>query len=100
MSTTVYPGLTDWLAMKTGGDDRRGWIIARRWQQFAEDIGVNYKIVHQTLTGMSEKIINESQVLKEAFTQQHGECKVIGDIIAIIEQRVHKVRSSLEAANK
>jgi len=99
MSTAVYSDLTDKLAMKIGGDDRPDWIIARRWQQFAEDIGVSFKIVHQTLTGMSEKIIAESQALKQQFTVQHGECKVIDDIIAIIEKRVRKVDSSLEVAN-
>jgi len=100
MSTTVYSDLTNKLAMKIGGDDRPDWIIARRWQQFAEDIGVSFKIVHQTLTGMSEKIIDESRSLKEEFTAQHGECKVIDHIIAIIEQRAHKVTTCLEAANK
>jgi len=100
MSTTVYPDLTDKLAMKIGGDDRPDWIIARRWQQFAEDIGVSFKIVHQTLAGMSKKIIQQSQALKQEFTQQHGACKVIDDIIAIIGQRAHKISSCLEAVNK
>jgi len=98
MSTAVYPELTERLAMRIGGEDRPDWVIARRWEQFAEDAGVKYNIVHQTLTGMGDKLVAEAHALKEEFTAQYGACDIIDKIIAIIEQRVSKVTRALAAA--
>lgn len=97
MCTAVYEELTDRIAMKIGGEDRPDWIIARRWQQFAEDIDVGYKLVKQTLEKMSQQINAEAKVVQKAFTQQHGECAQLENIINIIETRSAKVISSLEA---
>ena len=100
MCTTVYEELTDRLAMKIGGDDRPDWIIARRWQQFSEDIDVGYKLVKQTLENMSNKIVNEAKELQKEFNNQHGECQLIEQIITIIESRASKVLNSLDAEQK
>jgi serine/threonine-protein kinase HipA len=98
MCTIVYPNLTDRLAMRIGGEDRPKWVIARKWEQFAKDIGIGYKMVRQSLVEMSERIVSESKKLKEGFTMQHGECEIIDSIITIIEQRARKVLTSLNAA--
>ncbi len=99
MSTAVYPELTERLAMKIGGEDRPDWVIERRWEQFAKDVGVKYNIVHQTLIGMSEKLIVEAHALREEFTAQYGGCDIIDQIIAVIEQRARKVNRALAAAD-
>lgn len=91
MSTAVYEGLTPRLAMKIGGEDRPDWIIARRWEQFAKDVGIKYRFVQQTLLEMSEQIIEEAQALKKDFVTQYGLCEVIDKIIDVIEQRAGKV---------
>ncbi len=95
MCTAVYPELTDRLAMKIGGEERPDWVNARRWEQFAEDIGVKYNIVHQTLIAMSEKLVTEAHALKEEFTAQYGACDIIDQIIVVIEQRTRKVTRAL-----
>ena len=98
MCTAVYDELTDRIAMKIGGEDRPDWIIARRWQQFAEDIDVGYKLVKQTLETMSKKIVFEARAVQHEFQNLHGECAQIENIIKIIEARATKVLNSLAAA--
>ena len=98
MSTAVYPELTDRLAMKIGGEDRPDWVIERRWQQFAKETGIGYKLVRQTLLEMSDRIVDEADTQQQAFTRQHGTCEIIDQIIAIIEQRARKVTRALAAA--
>jgi len=98
MSTAVYPELTDKLAMKIGGEDRPDWVIKRRWEQFADDVGIKYSIVHQTLTAMSKKLLTEIHALKDEFAVQYGECDIIDRILAVIEQRTRKVTLALTAA--
>jgi len=100
MCTTVYDELTDRIAMKIGGEDRPDWIIARRWQQFAEDIDVGYKLVKQTLEKMSQKIIEEAKVVQKEFNKQHGECALLENIIKIIEIRSVKAMRCLVADSK
>ena len=95
MSTVVYPELAVRLAMKIGGEDRPDWVIGRRWEQFARDVGVKFTLVHQTLTGMSDQIRIEGHELREAFASQHGECEIIDRIMEVIEQRAQKITRAL-----
>jgi serine/threonine-protein kinase HipA len=95
MCTAVYPELTDRLAMRIGGEDRPQWVIERRWQDFATEIGIGYKLVRQTLLDMSESIATESRVLQKAFTLQYGECEIIERIIEVIGKRTRKIRMGL-----
>lgn len=90
--------LTDRIAMKIGKEDRPDWIIARRWQQFAEDIDVGYKLIKQILESMSKNIVIEAKELEKEFAHQYGECELIEKIINIIEARSVKVTNSLTAA--
>jgi len=98
MCTAVYDELTDRIAMKIGKEDRPDWIIARRWQQFAEDIDVGYKLIKQILGSMSKNVIVEAKELEKEFSHQYGECELIEKIINIIEARSVKVTNSLAAA--
>jgi len=98
MCTSVYEELTNRLAMKIGGDDRPDWIIARRWQQFSEEIDVGYKLVKQTLESMSNQIVIEAKELQKEFNHQYGECVLLTNIINIIETRSAKVISALNVA--
>lgn len=100
MCTAVYPELNNRMAMKIGGEDRPDWIIARRWEQFAKDIGVGYKMVRQMLVEMANGIVPAAQALQTVFTTQYGECDTLRRIIALIEQRARKVHTSLAAAQQ
>lgn len=99
MCTALYEELTDRIAMKIGGEDRPNWVIEQRWQQFAEDIDVGYKLVKQTLETMSKQIVLEAKAVQHEFQDLHGECAQIENIIKIIKVRATKVLNSLAVAD-
>ena len=98
MCTAVYPDLADKLAMKIGGEDRPDWIIAHRWQSFADDIGVGYKLVRQRLMTMKQSISESARQLHDEFIAEHGQCTTIDKILGIIKQRHDKTTAALNAA--
>lgn len=97
MCTAVYSELSDRLAMKIGGEDRPDWVIERRWQQFANDIEVKFKRIHEILSELSRSLKAQAASLAEAFKQQHGQCEIIDQILGVIDQRCRQVQASLNA---
>ena len=91
LSTAVYLDLTDRFAMKIGGEDRSNWVIERRWQKFAADVGVGFKIVCETLLKMSACIRDEALAEADAFYSEHGHCEIIEKIHGVVEQRSKKI---------
>ncbi len=85
MSTVVYEGLSEKMAMKIGGYYERDVIVARHWVKFADDIGVKPTIVLQTLKEFSKKLSELAQREGEEIIAQHGGAKTISQIISIIE---------------
>lgn len=98
MSTAVYPELANKLAMKIGGEDRPDWVIARRWEQFAKDIGIGFKLVRQTVLSLSGTLQAEAAEQAEVFQQEHGHCEITNQILAVIKQRCSNVTRALTAA--
>jgi len=97
MSTAVYPELTDRLAMKIGGEDRPDWVIAHRWEQLAKDIGIGFKLIRQTLLGMSESLPSVAATEAAAFQEHRGPCEIIDQILLVVEKRCAKVQAALNA---
>lgn len=97
MSTAVYPGLTERMAMQIGGEDRPQWIMTRHWEQFASDIGMGIKIIRQRLHEMAEKIVVESELLRKEFVEQHNECETINHIIKLIGQHSSKLLTRMDS---
>lgn len=97
MSTVVYPELTERLAMKIGGEDRPDWIIGRRWEQLADDIGVGFKLIRQRLLAMGEALTGAAASEAADFQVQHGECVIIERIRKVIGRRSRKVQAVLKA---
>jgi serine/threonine-protein kinase HipA len=100
MSTAVYPGLAERLAMRIGGEDRPDWIIERCWRRFADDVGIGFKLVRQTLVQMKEMVSEEANDLATEFHAEQGDCDVIDRIVGVIEQRKTKITNALAAANQ
>lgn len=100
MSTAVYPDLTERLAMRIGGEDRPDWIIERRWRHFADDVGINFKLVRQTLVDMTQPMSAHAQALAEEFHAQHGPHDIVDRIVALIERRSTKLNNALNAADR
>jgi len=91
LCTVIYPDLSSKSAMKIGGEYRPDWVAERHWQQFAADIGVNYKIVKQTTKKISAKITAECDAVAEDF----GSNKSIKKILKLINQRTKKLQMTL-----
>jgi len=83
------------MAMKIGGEDRPDWIIARRWEQFSEDTGINFKLVRKKCLEMANRLMNISVEFSPEFNQQHGENDQINKIVTLIEQRKRKLNTIL-----
>ena len=100
MSTAVYPELAQRHAMRIGGEDRPDWIIERRWQAFAEEAGIGYKLVRQTLLEMKDQVSEEAAALAADFEKVYGKVGIIGKILSIIEHRKNKIANMLAAGDR
>ena len=91
MCTSVYPDLAERLAMRIGGEDRPDWIIERRWQQFAGEVGIGFKLVRQTLLQMKDSVAKEANALAVEHDANYGVTDVVNRILSVIEARRKKV---------
>jgi len=91
LCTVIYPGLSSKSAMKIGGEYRPDWVAERHWQQFATDIGINYKIVKQTIKKISAQIIIDCDIVADDLENT----KHIKKIVKVIHQRVNKLHMTL-----
>jgi serine/threonine-protein kinase HipA len=98
MSTAIYPGLSDKPAMKIGGEDRPQWIIARSWQTLAQESGVGFKLVKQTLEKFSRALEQHAPILAKEFKHSELASEVTTAIQTVIHQRSEKVHTSFNAA--
>lgn len=85
MSTVVYEGLSEKMAMKIGGHYERNIIAARHFEKFSDDIGVKSTIVLQIVKEFSKNLPKLAQTKGQIFTAQHGGAKTISKIISVIE---------------
>ena len=84
--------------MRIGGDDRPDWITERRWQSFAEEIGIAYKLVLQRLVYLKEAVLDVATQLIQDANLKQNHCNIYDDIYKIIQQRSTKITHSLNAA--
>ncbi|MDH5728857.1 MAG: type II toxin-antitoxin system HipA family toxin, partial [Gammaproteobacteria bacterium] len=96
MCTAIYEGLSDRLAMKIGNEDRPDWVIERRWNDMANDLEIDYKLVRRLLAAMSHKITNVAAQLQDHCSSRYGSRDTIVQINKVIAQRVTKVMRILE----
>jgi len=98
LSTTIYPGLSERPAMKIGGEDRPQWIIARSWQQLADDCGIGFKLLKQTLDKTAAALQQHAPIVAQEFqhTEQARAC--IAAIEQLMQTRRKKVTDSFNAA--
>lgn len=91
MSTAVYPGLTEKMAMKIGGENRPEWMIVDRWEQFAKDTGIGFKLIKDKCLKMTDSLPQIMTELAGDVQHQYGECELIDEIIELIKLRSGKV---------
>jgi len=98
MSTTIYPGLSERPAMKIGGEDRPQWIIAHSWQKMAEECGIGFKLVKQSLEKTANLLEQHAPVVAEQFHQTDTAHACVVAIQDMIGKRTQKIRKGFSAA--
>ena len=91
MCTAVYPQLAERMAMKVGTENRPDWIIERRWQAFAEEVSINYRLVQKKLRDVSSAILDAAEGVTNQLQEQYGSCEIYGKIIDVVSTRCKKI---------
>ncbi len=99
MSSAIYSNLAQKMAMKIGGEDRPDWITAQRWEQFAQETGIKFKLVMKRCIEMADALTRVSVEFASVFQQQMGENDQIKKIVKLIEQRKRKFNTIFNATN-
>lgn len=96
MSTEIYPGLDDSLAMKVGGENRPKWILRRHWERLAKEAGVATKAVTGICEDLAATLPQAVTKLADPFVAKHGGENVVKKIVAHVKLRCKELTESLE----
>jgi serine/threonine-protein kinase HipA len=88
MSTAVYEGLVDRMAMKIGGESRPGWIQTKHWERFAGSVNIKGGFVLKTFGEMQKSIVSQAEPLAAEFFEQYGEIALIKKILKVVKKHV------------
>jgi len=92
MCTAVYPGLAERMAMKIGGENRPDWIIERRWQAFAKEVGIKYRLIEKKLMAFSGVLPEQAAQTAQVLGGQYGNSAIYKDIQDLIKARCAKTQ--------
>ena len=92
MCTALYPELAERMAMKVGGENRPDWIIERKWQAFADEVGIKYRLIEKKLKDFSESLPDQAAKTAQALTQLYGNCAIYKEIQELIKARCAKTQ--------
>ena len=87
MSTLVYDGLTDKMAMKIDRENRVRWIRKRHFERLASKIDVKPKMVIALLEEIGRKLIIEGECLVKEFDENGFNSGVIKSILSVIKKQ-------------
>ena len=96
-STHVYPEMNRRMGFAIGNEDRPDWLIAARWLEFAQEIGVRPRFVFDELRAAAENLPGLAATSADRFQRDHGFATIVRQIRALIEQRARQLLVSLEA---
>ena len=92
MCTAIYPNLAVRMAMKIGGENRPEWIIERKWQAFAEEVDIKYRLIEKKLKEFSELLPELTVQTIDVLSEQYGKCGIYNDIQDLIKARCAKTQ--------
>lgn len=87
LSTAVYPGLSDKMAMKIGGKYRFTEIHARHWERFAQEAGLSVAQVRKRILALARRLPDAARETLAGFYERGIGHPVLAAIVAMIEQR-------------
>ncbi|MFC1679313.1 type II toxin-antitoxin system HipA family toxin [Elusimicrobiota bacterium] len=95
MSTRSYPGLSEKLAMKIGGENRPDWIMRRHWERMAGDAEVAVRAVLGACEELAESMPGAAKALAKEFEPKHGAGATIGGIVEYVGKSAAHLRNVL-----
>ena len=90
--TAVYPQLAERMAMKIGGENRPNWIIKRKWQAFAVEVGISFRLVQSRLKSASADLPGQAVIVLREYQEVYGDNEIYEEIINVINTNCDKVQ--------
>jgi serine/threonine-protein kinase HipA len=87
LSTAVYPSLTPKMAMKIGGKYKFSDILARHWEQFANDIGLSKAQTKRRVLELAGQLPSHARKLQTEPGRGFANNAMVEQITVLIEQR-------------
>ena len=100
LSTAVYPNLTDKMAMKIGSNYKFTELQARHWEQFATGAGLSPAQVKKRITEIAKRLPDLARTTQATFQAQGNDHAILGQIVALIDQRCALTIRRLTASNE
>lgn len=97
MSTAIYPGLDQKLAMRVGGENRPDWVMKRHWERLAEEAGVGAKAVIGICNDLEEALPAAAIRLAKDFVTKHGGKDTVQKIVDLAAGRARLMGERLSA---
>lgn len=95
LSTTVYPNLTDKMAMKIGSKYRFSEVQARHWERFAAEAGLSPAQVKKRILNVAGRLPGLAAKTVAAFEAEGNAHTILPQIMTLIEQRCAQTIRSL-----
>lgn len=91
LSTTIYPDLSQKLAMKIGGQYKPQDIYLRHFYRLVSDTKTAQANLRKQIRTMTQELYNSACELKESLAHKGISSPIFNDIIAIIQERSAKL---------
>lgn len=93
--TRIYPGITRNMAMSIGGSFDPGQIGLKDWNNFANDFGMNPRLVLRTLNELIASIEDQLDTHHREFIERTGNDSVIDRINQTIRKQTRRTKTLL-----
>lgn len=88
LSTAIYPGLSEKMAMKIAREYQPKNIYRRHFYKLVLDTKAAHSAINRQIQTMIEKITDEARTLKTSLEAEGLKSEVFGDIVKVIDQRI------------
>ena len=87
LCTTVYPSLTEKMAMKIGSKYKFSEVQARHWEQFAAEAALSPAQVKKRILDIARHLPDLARAAQATLQRQGNHHPIIDQIVTLIEQR-------------
>ena len=87
MSTLIYKGLTDKMAMKIGNENRLKWIRKRHFERLANKVDIKPKMIIDLLEQMGTRLTTKGEFLIKKFNEKSFDLKIVKSILSTIKKQ-------------